>query len=246
MQLPLFGDMSFRSSGMSEDCLSLNVWTPATSEQEHLPVLIYFYGGGLLTGDGSEPRYDGASLARKGLVVLTVNYRLNVFGFLAHPELTQEAPYHASGNYGFLDQTAALGWIRDNIQAFGGDPDRVTIAGESAGSISVCAQMVSPLARQLIAGAIGSSGSLMGTLSPSLLAKAEQYGMVFASSLGATSLAALRALPASHLLEATATALLDSSRLPWTALSCRIPRRRSSPPASRRMFRCWLAGIPRR
>jgi para-nitrobenzyl esterase len=221
MQLPLFGDMSFRSNGMSEDCLSLNVWTPATSEQEHLPVLIYFYGGGLLTGDGSEPRYDGASLARKGIVVLTVNYRLNVFGFFAHPELTQEAPYHASGNYGFLDQTAALHWVRDNIQAFGGDPDRVTIAGESAGSSSVCGQMVSPLARQLIAGAIGSSGSLMGTLSPVWLAKAEQNGIVFAASIGATSLAALRALPASHLLEATATApfgqfspTLDGSFLP--------------------------------
>jgi para-nitrobenzyl esterase len=205
MQLPLFGDMSFRSSGMSEDCLYLNVWTPATSDQNHLPVLVYFYGGGLLTGDGSEPRYDGASLARKGIVVLTVNYRLNVFGFLAHAELTQEAAYHASGNYGLLDQTAALRWIRDNIQAFGGDPDRVTIAGESAGSISVCAQMVSPLAKHLIAGAIGSSGSLMGTLSPIPLAKAEQNGMVFAASIGASSLAELRVLPASHLLEATAT-----------------------------------------
>jgi para-nitrobenzyl esterase len=207
MQLPLFGDMSFRSRGMSEDCLYLNVWTPATSQQDHLPVLVYFYGGGLLTGDGSEPRYDGASLARKGIVVLTVNYRLNVFGFFAHPELTQEAAYHASGNYGFLDQTAALHWIRDNIQAFGGNPDRVTIAGESAGSSSVSGQMVSPLAKHLIAGAIGSSGSLMGTLSPIPLAKAEQNGMVFASSIGAKSLAALRALPASQLLEATSNAL---------------------------------------
>jgi len=221
MQLPLFGDMSFRSSRMSEDCLYLNVWTPATSDQDHLPVLVYFYGGGLLTGDGSEPRYDGASLARKGIVVLTVNYRLNVFGFFAHPELTQEAPHHVSGNYGHLDQTAALRWVRANIQAFGGDPDRVTIAGESAGSLSVSAQMVSPLAKHLIAGAIGSSGSLLGTLSPIPLAKAEQNGMVFATSIGATSLAALRALPASHLLEATANdpfgqfpPTLDGSFLP--------------------------------
>src|SRR2546423_991548 len=204
MQLPLFGDMSFRSSRMSEDCLYLNVWTPATSDQDHLPVLVYFYGGGLLTGDGSEPRYDGASLARKGIVALTVNYRLNVFGFFAHPGLTQEAPHHASGNYGHLDQTAALRWVRANIQAFGGDPDRVTIAGESAGSTSVSAQMVSPLAKHLIAGALGSSGSLIGTLSPIPLAKAEQNGMVFATSVGVTSLAALRALPASQLLEATA------------------------------------------
>ena len=212
MQLPVFGDLNFRSSGMSEDCLYLNVWTPATSNQDHLPVLIYFYGGGFVAGDGSEPRYDGASLARRGIVVLTVNYRLNVFGFFAHPELTQEAPYHASGNYGLLDQTAALRWIRDNIQAFGGDPDRVTIAGESAGSGSVCAQMVSPLAKHLIAEAIGSSGSLMGTISPIPLAKAEQNGMVLASSIGATSLAALRALPASHLLEATANVPLGEFR----------------------------------
>ena len=213
MQLPVFGDMSFRSSGMSEDCLYLNVWTPATSDQDHLPVLVYFYGGGFVAGDGSEPRYDGASLARKGIVVLTVNYRLNVFGFFAHPELTQEAPYHASGNYGLLDQTAALRWIQDNIQAFGGDPDLVTIAGESAGSSSVSAQMVSPLARHLIAGAIGSSGSLMGTLSPVPLARAEQNGIAFASGIGATSLAVLRALPAAHLLEATANVPLGQFRL---------------------------------
>src|SRR3989440_7069785 len=108
MQLPLFGDMSFRSSRMSEDCLYLNVWTPATSDQDHLPVLVYFYGGGLLTGDGSEPRYDGASLPRKGIVALTVNYPLNLFGFFAHPGLTQEAPHHAPRHHGHLGQTAAL------------------------------------------------------------------------------------------------------------------------------------------
>jgi para-nitrobenzyl esterase len=205
MQLSLFGDMSFRSNGMSEDCLYLNVWTPATSDAARLPVLVYFYGGGNLAGDGSEPRYDGASLARKGIVVLTVNYRLNVFGFLAHPELTQESPHHASGNYGYLDQTAALGWVRQNIAAFGGDPERVAIAGESAGSIAVSAQMVSPLAKDLIAGTIGSSGSVMGTLPAIPLAEAEQNGIAFASGIGATSLAALRALPAAQLLEATAT-----------------------------------------
>ncbi|MBK9711791.1 MAG: carboxylesterase family protein [Kouleothrix sp.] len=204
MQLRIFGDMGFRSSGMSEDCLYLNIWTPAASDQERLPVLVYFYGGGFLAGDGSEPRYDGASLARRGLVVLTVNYRLNVFGFLAHPELTQESPQHASGNYGCLDQAAALHWVHTNIAAFGGDPGRVTIAGESAGSSSVCAQMVSPLAKDLIAGAIGSSGSLIGLLSPIPLAEAEQRGVAFAASVGARSLAALRALPAALLLEATA------------------------------------------
>ena len=212
MQLSVFGDMSFRSNGMSEDCLYLNVWTPATSDQDHLPVLVYFYGGGFVAGDGSEPRYDGASLARRGIIVLTVNYRLNVFGFFAHPELTQEAPYHASGNYGLLDQTAALRWIQDNIQVFGGDPDRVTIAGESAGSASVSAQMASPLSKHLIAKVIGSSGSLMGTLDPKSLAEAEHDGMMFATSIGATSLAALRALGASQLLEATANVPIGQFR----------------------------------
>jgi para-nitrobenzyl esterase len=221
MQLPLFGDMSFRSNGMSEDCLFLNVWTPAMSDEARLPVLVYFYGGGNVAGDGSELRYDGARLAHKGIVVVTANYRLNVFGFFAHPELTAESPQHASGNYGYLDQTAALHWVRQNIAAFGGDPARITIAGESAGSISVSLQMASPLAKDLIAGAIGSSGSVMGTLPAIPLAAAEQNGIDFASSVGATSLAALRALSASRLLDATSrlgpqdfTAVVDGYFLP--------------------------------
>src|SRR5262245_45555052 len=145
MQRAVFGDMNFRSNGISEDCLYLNVWTPAKSGREKLPVLVYFYGGGFIAGDGSEPRYDGASMAGKGIVAVTVNYRLGVFGFFAHPELTKESPNKASGNYGLLDQHAALIWVRLNIAAFGGDPKRVTIAGESAGSISVSAQMAAPL-----------------------------------------------------------------------------------------------------
>src|SRR5918998_4089430 len=132
-QLPVFGDMTFRSNGMREDCLYLNVWAPAAPAEEGLPVLVYFYGGGNVAGDGSEPRYDGARLAQQGIITLTANYRLNIFGFFAHPELTQESPHHASGNYGYLDQAAALRWVRENIAAFGGDPARVTIAGESAG-----------------------------------------------------------------------------------------------------------------
>ncbi len=202
MQLPIFGDMNFRSDGVSEDCLYLNVWTPAKTATDRLPVLVYFYGGGLLAGDGSEPRYDGESLARRGIVTLTVNYRLGKFGFFAHPELTKESPHKASGNYGFLDQAAALQWVQKNIAAFGGDPKRVTIAGESAGSYSVSAQMASPLAKNLIAGAIGESGSLLG--SPTIpLADAERIGVEIGEKIGATSLAALRAIPAQQLLEAT-------------------------------------------
>lgn len=202
MQLPIFGDMNFRAPWMGEDCLYLNVWAPLDMPATPLPVLVYFYGGGNVAGDGSEPRYDGAQLARQGIITITVNYRLNVFGFFAHPELTAESPYHASGNYGYLDQLAALQWVQANIAAFGGDPARVTIAGESAGSISVSAQMASPLAKSLIAGAIGSSGSLMGALPAISLADAERNGVEMAMSIGATSLAALRAMPAQQLLEA--------------------------------------------
>lgn len=204
MQRPIFGDMGFRSDGMSEDCLYLNVWTPAKSANEKLPVLVYFYGGGFVAGDGSEGRYDGESMAKKGIVAITVNYRLTVFGFMAHPELTKESPNHASGNYGYLDQSAALRWVQQNIAAFGGDPKRVTIAGESAGSVSVSAQMVSPLSKNLIAGAIGESGSLLGTLPPTSLADGEQMGVKFATAVGASSLAELRAMSAEKVLEATA------------------------------------------
>jgi para-nitrobenzyl esterase len=210
MQAPIFGDMAFRSNGMSEDCLYLNVWTPAKSGnksgkesgKERLPVMVYFYGGGFVAGDGSEPRYDGESMAAKGIVTVTTNYRFGVFGFLAHPELTGESPHHASGNYGLLDQAAALRWVQQNIAAFGGDPKRVTIAGESAGSISVSALMASPLSKNLIAGAIGESGGITGTLPAVSLSQAEQAGTKFASELGATSLAALRAMETQQILEA--------------------------------------------
>jgi para-nitrobenzyl esterase len=203
MQLPLFSDMMFRSDGVSEDCLYLNVWTLAKSAKEKLPVLVYFYGGGFAAGDGSEPRYDGESMAAKGIVTLTVNYRLNVFGFMAHPELTKESPHHASGNYGLMDQAAALQWVRKNIAAFGGDPTRVTIAGESAGSFSVSAQMINPQAKGLIAGAIGESGSLLGLMPLAPLGFAEQTGAAFAQGAGAPTLKELRALPAQQLLDAT-------------------------------------------
>ena len=203
MQLPLYGDMNFRSPGMSEDCLYLNVWAPAQAASEKRPVLVYFYGGGFGAGDGSEPRYDGESMARQGIVTVTVNYRLGVFGFLAHPALTLESPHHASGNYGLLDQQAALRWVQQNIAAFGGDPQRVTIGGESAGSVSVSAQLAAPGSRHTFQQAIGESGSLLSPdRAPVPLAEAEQAGAAWAARLGASSLAALRSLPAQVLLEA--------------------------------------------
>lgn len=201
MQKRIFSDMRFRSDSISEDCLYLNIWTPDHVEKP-LPVLVYFYGGGFVAGDASEWRYDGTALAQRGIVVVTVNYRLGIFGFFVHPALVSESPHHAAGNYGLLDQQAALAWVRYNIAAFGGDPARVTIGGESAGSISVFAQMASPLSRNLIAGAIGESGAMVAPTLPAepldtLLAR----GTAFAHRVGAQSLEELRAMPAAQLLE---------------------------------------------
>jgi para-nitrobenzyl esterase len=204
MQLPLYDDMVFRSNGMSEDCLYLNVWTPASASNVKLPVLVYFYGGGYSGGDGSEKRYDGASLAAKGIVTVTVNYRLGVFGFLALTALAAESPHHAAGNYGLLDHVAALRWVQANIAQFGGDPSKITIGGESAGSISVSALMTSPLSKGRIAGAIGESGALIAPIVPQPLKRAQDNGASFMKKVGAVSLAALRAMPAEKLLQATA------------------------------------------
>jgi para-nitrobenzyl esterase len=201
MQARIYSDMVFRNDGTSEDCLYLNVWTPSPSASARLPVLVYFYGGGFMAGDGSEPRYDGESMARKGMVVVTMSYRLGIFGFFSHPELSAENAQHASGNYGLMDQTAALRWVQQNIAAFGGDPRRVTIAGESAGSFSVSAQMASPLAKDLIAGAIGESGSLLAAnIAPR--ETSEQSGVRFAEAVGARSLADLRAMSSFEILDA--------------------------------------------
>jgi para-nitrobenzyl esterase len=209
MQPPLFSDMMFRSAAPSEDCLYLNVWTPAKldgSRHHKHPVLVYVYGGGFMAGDSSEKRYDGAALARRGIVVVTMNYRLGVFGFFSHPELTAGSPHHASGNYGLLDQVAALAWVKRNIAAFGGNPSHITIGGESAGSMSVSALMASPLSRGKIAGAIGESGALMQKWTPPALDEAESKGVAFARGIGAPTLAALRALPADKLLAAQGAA----------------------------------------
>jgi len=204
MQLPLFSDMVFRSDGMSEDCLYLNVWTPASAGAKKRPVLVYFYGGGYQGGDGSEPRYDGASLASTGIVTVTLNYRLGAFGFMALPALAKESPRHVTGNYGLLDQNAALRWVKANIARFGGDSAQITIAGESSGSISVNAHMASPLSRGLIARGIGESGALIAPIAPQSLADAEQRGKTFMRQVHASDLLALRALPAAELLQATA------------------------------------------
>ena len=164
---------------VSEDCLYLNIWTPAKSVREHLPVIVWIYGGGYINGSASMPLYWGDRLAHKGVIVVTIAYRLGPLGFLAHPELTRESPHHSSGNYGLMDQIAALEWIQRNIAAFGGDPKSVTIAGQSSGAISVSILMASPLAKNLFQRAIGESGGLFEPLQLApkfLLANAERDG----------------------------------------------------------------------
>jgi para-nitrobenzyl esterase len=205
MQGKVFGDIVARGKPMSEDCLTLTVWAPAKATGKRMPVYLWFYGGGFAAGSGDEPRYDGESFAKRGIVVVNANYRLGVFGFLAHPWLTAESAHKASGNYGMLDQVAALEWVRKNIAAFGGDPHRVTIGGESAGSLSVSALMASPLSRDLFQQAVGESGAFFGAVGgrgSNSLAESEKQGAAFAASLGAASLAEMRAKSAADLLAA--------------------------------------------
>jgi para-nitrobenzyl esterase len=186
---------------MSEDCLYLNVWTGAKAGEQR-PVLVWIHGGGFAEGSGSLPSFDGETLAQKGLVVVTINYRLSVFGFLAHPELTKESVAAASGNYGLLDQIAALQWVQKNIAAFGGDLKQVTIAGQSAGSASVHYLSVSPLAKGLFIRTIAQSGSgINRVVNTTRLKEAEQSGVKFAASVKAASLRELRGKPAAALLQ---------------------------------------------
>lgn len=185
---------------ISEDCLYLNVWTPASSARQRLPVMVWIYGGGFKGGSSSLPYYDGDALARKGVVVVSFNYRLGVFGFLAYAALAKASRHNASGNYGLLDMIAALRWVQKNIASFGGDPKRVTIFGESAGSLSVSYLMASLLAKGLFQRAIGESGAAVaGPLAPRTLAEAERAGAGFARSTGVQSIAGLRAMPADEL-----------------------------------------------
>src|SRR5580698_3299311 len=203
MQGNVFGDMVFRDAAPSEDCLYLNVWTPQASPDAKLPVMVWIYGGGFQAGATSEPRQDGEHLAHKGVVVVSMNYRLGIFGFFSHPELTKESPHHASGNYGLEDQAAALQWVRKNIAAFGGDPENVTIFGESAGSLSVSALMASPTSKALLHRAVGESGAFFGrTLTAKPLAESEQDGVKFAQSIGADTLEKLRGMTAEQTLDA--------------------------------------------
>jgi para-nitrobenzyl esterase len=204
MQGRLFDDMVFNDNGPSEDCLYLNLWMPENPPTAKLPVMVWIHGGAFVAGSSSEPRQDAGNLSKKGVLVVSMNYRMGVFGFLALPELSNESGRSASGNYGLMDQVAALQWVRQNIGAFGGDPDNVTIFGESAGSESVSALMASPLARGLFKRAIGESGALfyIGGPLPSR-GQAEKEGTQFAeSAFGTTSVEALRALPAQTVLAA--------------------------------------------
>ncbi|HEY4128510.1 MAG TPA: carboxylesterase family protein [Gammaproteobacteria bacterium] len=187
---------------MSEDCLYLNLWRPAATYAAPLPVMVWIYGGAVDNGSSAIPLYAGDVLAKYGVIVVSFNYRLGVFGFLAHPELSRESPHHSSGDYGLLDQIAALKWVQRNIAAFGGDPGQVTVFGQSSGSISLSALTASPLARGLFQRAIGESGGLfepMGLEPELLLPGAEQQGLRFATRAGAASLQALRAKPAAEL-----------------------------------------------
>lgn len=194
-------------SGKSEDCLYLNIWTPAKSAEEKLPVLVWIYGGGFSFGSTAEPVYTGEKLAKKGVVYVSIAYRVGQLGFLAHPELSSENPNDVSGNYGLLDQIAGLQWIQKNIAAFGGDPGKVTIFGESAGGISVSMLCASPLAKGLFHGAISQSGGSFGPTrkitypgeNMKILADAEADGVAYVDKLGVKSIAELRAIPADKL-----------------------------------------------
>ena len=200
-----FNDMVFPDPGPSEDCLTLNIWSPAKAKPGSLPVMVWIHGGGYTAGSASEPRHDGQFLAHRNVVIVTLNYRLGIFGFFTHPDLAAESPHHAAGNYGLLDQAAALAWVSRNIMAFGGDPNNITVFGESAGSFSVSSLMASPLSKTLIAKAIGESGAAFHSsgLTYPTLAKTEQDDAAFAqTAFNASTIADLRKVSADDLVKA--------------------------------------------
>lgn len=202
MQVHVWDDMFFYDDGPSEDCLYLNVWTAANRPTKPMPVMFWIHGGGFRAGSTSEPRQNGEVLARKGVLVVSLTYRMGVFGFYAHPELAAESPQGATGNYGLMDMVAALEWVRDNIAEFGGDPNNVTIFGESAGSFAVSLLMASSTADGLFHKAIGQSGAALGRVTPSR-EEAETKGVAFAEEAYPNmALADLREVPAQVLLEA--------------------------------------------
>lgn len=200
-----YGEMEPDNQTFSEDCLYLNVWTPQISPAARLPVIVWIHGGEFFAGSGSEPRYDGARLAARGCVVVTLNHRLGVFGFLAHTELSGESGAGTSGNYGLLDLLAGLEWVRDNIGAFGGDASNVTLAGESAGSCATHAFTTSPLAKGLFHRAIGESGSYFmpepHAMKPLTHTANEALGQSFLRTVGVPDIAALREVPGERLLD---------------------------------------------
>jgi para-nitrobenzyl esterase len=203
-----YDDMVFRDPGESEDCLTLNVWIPAAKPKGKLPVMVWIYGGGFTGGGTSEPRQDGEHLTHKGVLVVSMNYRLGIFGFMATHELIAEDAHHSAGNYGLLDELACLQWVRHNIAQFGGDPDNVTIFGESAGSFAVSAQMASPLARGLFAHAIGESGGAFASKELPFPPQQEVAKMTedyFHRVLSDSSLAALRATSSQEILKLGST-----------------------------------------
>jgi len=189
-------------SPLSEDCLYLNVWTGASSSKEKRPVFVWIYGGGFSSGSAACAIYDGKNYAKKGVVFVSINYRVGALGFMASPELTKEG-HGSSGNYGLMDQVAALKWVNENIAAFGGDPSNITIGGQSAGSMSVNALIASPAAAGLFQRAIAESGGLLGEIKPASLAEGEKTGQALQEKLGSTSLNEMRALPADTILSAS-------------------------------------------
>lgn len=190
---------------LSEDCLYLNIWTPAKSPDEKLPVLVWIHGGGFSSGSGACAIYDGEAIAKQGIVYVSINYRLGIFGFMAHPALTAESDHQASGNYGLMDQQEALRWIQKNIGAFGGDPNQVTIAGQSAGSMSVNAMVASPLTKGLLQRAIAQSGGMISDRFSNTLQNAEAIGSEVAKKLKVATLQELRLIPADSLLKVSGT-----------------------------------------